>query len=468
MHSELEKLYKVSPLYKELFPKQLELALHPNRFRAALTGSRSGKTTACAVIAIINLMSRPNSLGVYLALTDKSVANIFMPIIRPLISKYNIRASVTNDFIQFDNGSKLILLGANHRHKVETFRGLKLSFCIIDECASFDQKILNYLIDEILIQRLSDLQGTLMLIGTPAAHCSGLFYDVTTGREEGWGVVNWSVFDNPYMIDQATKDVALYMKRKKCDRMNPKLQREYDGLWSTDDTELLIRKPTLMRPKSDYHVSTWRSVIGVDFGFNDKTAFSVIGWERNNPRSYVLEAFAISGEEAAKTEQGMVTYIGKILQQLKERYNPVRIVGDPAGASKIIMDEFLFKHKIFMEPATKKDKAHYIEIMNDALVNQLLVFHPDRTIELQKEVSRLVWNDDQTREREGMACDHFDATLYAYREALAYTEKIPVVAPKDDAYLEKEMIRQIEDSDRRKNEMNGDDPFFSEVYNILD
>ena len=469
MIPQLEQLYKVAPLYQELFPKQLELALNPNRFTASLTGSRAGKTTACAVIALQELLSNPNSLGVYLALTDKSVANIFMPIIRPLLAKYNIKAKITADDIQLSNGSKLIVLGANHIHKVETFRGLKLRFCIIDECASFNQKILNYLIDEIMIQRLSDLQGRLMLIGTPAAHCSGLFYDVTNNMEEGWGLVNWTVFDNPYMTKQALSDVELYMRRKLCQRQNPKLRREYDGEWAADDDELLVRVPTLTVPPTNYNIELWRSVIGVDFGFNDETAFSVIGWERNNPKAYVLETFGVTGEQATKTGLGMVSYIGNILNGLKDKYKPVKIVGDPAGASKILMDEFLFKHKIFMESAVKKDKAHYIEIMNDALVNQHLTFHPTQTRELQREVSKLVWNEERTREREGMKCDHFDATLYAYREALAYTEKIPLRQElKTPDQIGKEMMEQqiIRDTERMASK-RGDD-FFNDLNDFLD
>ncbi len=469
MIDELEQLYKAAPLYRELFPKQLELALNPNRFTASLTGSRAGKTTACAIISLQEMLTTPNCLGVYLALTDKSVVNIFMPIVRPLLAKYRITATVTNDYVQLSNGSRLVMLGANHIHKVETFRGLKLKFCIIDECASFNQKILKYLIDEIMVQRLSDLQGRLMLIGTPAAHCSGLFFDITTEKEQGWGLSHWSVFDNPHMVEQSTKDVEWEMKRRQCERTNPKLLREYDGQWAADDDELLVRTPSLVEPPSKYTLDGWRCVVGVDFGFNDATAFSVIGWERNNPKAYVLETFSITGEQASKTGIGMVTYIGNILNSLKERYKPVKIVGDPAGASKILMDEFLYKHKVFMESAVKKDKAHYIEIMNDALVNQALVFHPTLTKELQKEVSKLVWNEERTREREGQPCDHFDATLYAYREALAYTEKIPIAqALKTPDQLGKEMIQQQVIRDEQELENRRGDTFFVDFNNFLD
>src|ERR1700676_3882960 len=116
-------------MYQELFPKQLEFLLHPNRFVAGLTGSRGGKTTACAVFAGEDL-SKNVGLGLYVARTDASVRDIFMPIMKPLLHKYGIHAKVTSDEVIFSNGSRLLVLGANHPHKIENFRGLKLRFAI--------------------------------------------------------------------------------------------------------------------------------------------------------------------------------------------------------------------------------------------------------------------------------------------------------------------------------------------------
>ena len=51
----------------------------------------------------------------------------------------------------------------------------------------------------------------------------------------------------------------------------------------------------------------------------------------------------------------------------------MKIVGDPAGASKIIIAEYSEKYHIHIEPAQKSNKADYIEIFNDALVNEELI-----------------------------------------------------------------------------------------------
>ena len=47
------------------------------------------------------------------------------------------------------------------------------------------------------------------------------------------------------------------------------------------------------------------------------------------------------------------------------------------------MAEFSDKYKIFIESAQKTNKAHYIEIFNDALVNDNLILAPGKTETLQ-------------------------------------------------------------------------------------
>ena len=457
--NDLEQLYKVAPLYRELFDRQLEFALLPSRFIAAVCSRRAGKTTVCAVKAFQELLNRPNSIGIYLALTDRSVEDIFMPAVLPLVGKYKIKCKVNKDEIIFSNGSKLLICGANHSHKIETFRGIKLLFCIIDEAASFSEKILHYLIDEIIGPALSDLQGQLMLIGTPAAHCQGMFYNVTQGTEGVWVTRRWTAFNNPYVVDNFTKYADLFCLRKKCDQSHPKFRREYLGEWCTDDESLMIRPFIVNDLPTNYTPDTHRSVIGVDFGFNDQTAFSVIAWERNNPTAYVVECYGRS--------QMSVSEIANELKRLKETYKPITIVGDPAGASKIMMQEFLDKYKIVMTPAQKTNKAHYIEILNDALINGLLRLS-NTTQDLQHEMKRVVWNEERTRELEGMKCDQLDATLYAFRESLAFTEKIKVFVIETDKEKEQKYIQSQIDRDMIRITQRKGDTFFDDVSYILE
>lgn len=459
--SDLDTLYKIAPLYKELFMEQLQFALAPTRFVAAVCSRRAGKTTVCAVKALQELMSHPNSIGMYLALTDNSVEDIFMPVVRPLVNKYKIKCRIKTDEIIFDNGSKLIICGANHPNKVETFRGVKLLFCIIDEAASFKEATLSYLIDAVIRPALSDTQGQLMLIGTPAAHCSGPFYEITTGQKGSnvWITKRWSQADNPYMKEQFKLESELFFMEKACDATHPKFRREYLGEWCADDETLMVRHFASEHPAIPYSRDEWRTVIGVDFGFNDATAFSVIGWKHNFPKAYVLESMSMT--------KSSVTTIANALQGLKTKYNPISIVGDPAGASKIIMEEFSKRYHINIKSAQKQDKAHYIELFSDALATESLVLVPGKTVKLQDEIKKLVWNEERTREQEGQACDEFDATLYCYREARAYLEKVPVPKKIDPNQWEKDMLETAKKNYETRESAKLGDPFFVQVNKFL-
>lgn len=192
-----------------------------------------------------------------------------------------------------------------------------------------------------------------------------------------------------------------------------------------------------MVDKPIYVKDDWRTVIGIDFGFNDKTVISVIGWRYNNPIAYVLETVGLQYAGTSK--------IAAELQRVKQQYNPISVVGDPAGSSKIIMQEFSEKYKIHMESAQKTNKAHYIEILDDALLNgDLKICNNNK--ELVEELKVLVWNEDRSREREGQACDFFDATLYSYRAARAFLEKVPIPSkPKTGDDIAREMEQMLID-----------------------
>lgn len=458
---DLEPIYQVYPLYRYLFAKQLEVALCPSRFRALLCSRRAGKTKGLLIEQIQNHMNMPNSMGLYLALTDKSVIRIVFPIVKEIIRDYKVKAEIIGDDIVFENGSLISVLGANHINKIEGFRGTKLLSCIIDEAASFKDNILSDLIDSIVIPALSDLQGTLTLAGTPAPHCSGLFFNITNNLEGMgvWIIKKWSALDNPYQAKQHLMDAELYLRRKKCDEQNPKYRREYLGEWCADDDELMIKPFKLCEPQI-YQTSGWRSVIGVDIGFNDETAMTVVGWKNNNPKAYVLRSIGKSGQS--------VSDIAYMLKTLKEEFKPVKIVVDPAGASKTLMEEFSRKYRIHTESASKTDKAHYIEIMNDALINEELVLVDMETTELQNEMRKLVWNEDRTREREGIKCDRLDATLYAYRAALHYLEQIKVVPVLDPYALSKQMEQQAIAQYRVREELRQPDKFYDDLAMYLE
>jgi hypothetical protein len=121
-----------------------------------------------------------------------------------------------------------------------------------------------------------------------------------------------------------------------------------------------------------------------------------------------------------------------------------------------------------MESAQKQDKAHYIEIFNDALTLEVLLLHPDTTLELANEMKHVVWNEEHTREAEGVKCDHLDATIYCYRAVLAYTEKIPVFKKETPKEQEQNWLKQQIELDQQRFIDKKGDTFFDDVAYIME
>jgi hypothetical protein len=465
--NELEALYKTYPLYRELFAEQLAFVLSPSKYKTALCSSRAGKTTAIAVDFLDTCNSKSNTMCFYLALTKESVERIFLPVVRPLIEKYKLKCQLQKNRVLFDNGSQLIFTSADSDRMVETLRGVKLAKAAIDEAASFNQTRLMYLMDEVLELRLADLKGMLILTGTPAAHCSGVFHDITNVNPVGWDVHTWDCFDNPYVAANMKDTLEKFMMRKQIDINHPKIQREFYGKWVTDTDELMIKPYHIEALPTAYNNEEYFSVVGLDMGYNDNTVVSIIVWRKHFPKAYIVKTISLNGKKANEiaqvTGKGMVTQLADILTKVKATYQPRRIVGDYAGGSaQIIWDEFKHKYNLFIENAKKNEKTHYIELFNDALINKELVVCPNETTELQKEMKSVVWNDTHTKESEHVPCDHLDATLYAYREAFAYLEKIQVKKATTPDIEAQNMLKKFEEQWRRKQDQEEDD-FLYEV-----
>lgn len=429
---DLENLYKVSPVLRELFYEQLMFVLNPAKLKTALCSMRAGKTTAIAADFVADSLLYSESLMFYLGLTDVTIDKIFKPAIKPLLDKYAPDAKILSDEIHFKNGSIISMFGANHPEKVQSFHGLKLRKAAIDEAQSFRKKILTYLVEEVLINRLSDLDGILYLLGTPASHCSGLYYDYTTS-----GTIpthTWTAFDNPFMANQWEKTLQATMERKKIDKSHPMIRRNFYAEWCADNESLIIRGFHVVPAPINIH--NIRTVIGLDLGFDDEMVFAILGWFPNERKCYVLETIGLF--------EASVSEIAKMLLSLVSKYRPERVVFPVDTGGKTLMEEFKRKYNINGVVAEKKDKKTYLEILSDACINQDLVLCEKTTERLQQQFKKAVWNDDKTLEHEGCEVDHLDATLYAYRECLHDLEKIIIKKTFTSEDYQKEIIRKME------------------------
>lgn len=103
--------------------------------------------------------------------------------------------------IDFDNGSRIDLFGADDMRSLRKQRGLSKHVYWIDEAQDF--RFIQDFYDAIIIGSLTDYDGECWLTGTPGRDCSGMFYDITKDPGDGapmpgWEVHTLAVIDNPF------------------------------------------------------------------------------------------------------------------------------------------------------------------------------------------------------------------------------------------------------------------------------
>lgn len=443
---ELVRRQKFSHFAPSLFQLQHDFINDPSKLKALLCGRRAGKSTVAASYLVKTCLDYPGTRSLYVGLTRSSAKKILWKELKDLNKKHQLRIKFNNtDLIaEFPNGSELYLIGANDEAAAEGIRGIKLKLAVIDEAASF-RKHIQYLIDEILTPTLIDLQGTLCLIGTPGASCSGPFFSATQPGSE-YSVHKWTILDNIY-IPHAKVWLTDYKKKKGWQDDNPIYQREWLGRWVKSLDSLVYRFDSSRNVISSLPSGNYNYILSIDVGYVDATAFVVGAYKENDPTFYIVDTFAKSGMD-----------VDAILDKAKEfidRYNPVKTVIDPGAGGKSIAETYRKRYGVSILGAQKNEKADHIEIMNsDFNSGRIKSLASNSALHEQWEI--IQWDEDRKREDERYVCDLADAALYAYRESTHYTQSVPLPEPEKftPTYWQLEaqrMEEELEEALMRKN-----------------
>jgi hypothetical protein len=399
--------YKALTPIDGLFDKQKEFHFDTNRFKVAQTSRRAGKTVLAATRLIEAARSTEESVNPYIALTRDSAKRILWPTLLSTLEDYGIKAEPIESelSVKFDTRSQIFLVGADQKNFIKRLRGIKTKRSAIDEAQSFGPH-LGELVDDVLTPTLADFDGDIDLYGTPGPVPTGYFFDATEGKF-GFKCFRWTLFDNPYMPNARNFVEALKTKRGWTDQ-NPTYLREWLNQWVYDEDALLFK---FKRERNSYSELpegfTWNTILGIDLGFEDATAFTTVTYSDKHPTVYITHSekctHMVPSEIAVRTEQ------------LIERFKPVKIVCDTGGLGKMIAEEIRRRYSIPIHPAEKKEKASNIMMMNgDFIDGRLMVAANLSSLIHQYET---LPRGAKGIEEEGYECDEADAALYAYRES---------------------------------------------------
>lgn len=438
---EFVKRNQVKLLLSDLFSAQRDILLDLAR-RIVITKTRRAGFTYLAVRDLLyKALSGPGFNVGYLTKTRQWAEDLGWTPLKELSAKYDLGVDFNNSKLQATcpNGSIIRLVGADTYDQPESLRGLAWKLVIVDEAGSIKPEILKYVLKQVIAAGLSDYKGQLVLAGTPPPSCEGFFVDVAKDPDKyGYKPYTMNVRDNPMFPRWASKDnwqdlVDDWLEEER--RINglkvtdSEYQREYLGLLVRDEQKFIyeLNKEINQLPDSSSNnlPSDLIYVLSIDTGYEDESAFVVLGYSPTTQKVYLVEYLAARQMDFHQLEAEAWRLVGI--------YYPETIVYDPAAAgktlSRTLVDELSMRFNLTVEPADKTTKRAYMLLLKTAIRQGNFLMPPGKAYE---QMESLRWNKARTREAEGQPADLCDAILYGWRWCYQFLEPdIEDVKPDD-------------------------------------
>lgn len=408
-----ESLHRVM---RGLFDKQLAVPKDPSRRVAIFCPRRAGKTSLLVPWLIQEAFAcqDPGATIFVIGPTLEHARALMWRPLQALDETYDLGLQLVRDPARciLPNGVHIYFRGARDSEQLGVLRGFKNLMVVIDEVQDIKDGIL-YEIFAATGPGLRDLNGRMVVAGTPGRVAQGIWYEISTKRRANWSVHSWTMFDNPHLPPDA-KNFEIIRQEEGLSPEDPRFKREYLGLWIEDNSELVYRFSVEHNgiPGKEVDLDQnldWHYVMGVDFGHHDSSAVVMGAFSYETDQYYEVA-------EAGGPGLTISDFMDQCVLPFIKQYAPMRIVGDPAARQLIA--EINQRWGINMLKADKPGKLAFIDLMNsDFLLGRI---HTPMDFELTRERMQLIW-DPLAKPRlveHPKRPNHFcDAALYAYREA---------------------------------------------------
>lgn len=317
-------------------------------------------------------------------------------------------------------------MGFSTRADSALLKGDRYDVAIIDECQDLPDELLGYLYSTVISPALMDRKGTVVFLGTPGPVEDGYYYKCAVGKQMGWKQFKWTWKDNPFLPDPEGW-LASELEQRGLHETDPVSQREYFANWVKDSDELLYRfskDKNLFDPSFEFKLSDWDFVLGIDLGFKDRTALVVFAYNFNkSPHTYVIDC--------EQEQYADVTRVAELISKFQSIYPKIRLITDSANAQAVA--ELQNRFNLPIEAAEKKQKAVYINLLNDDLRRGRVKLNPIACKQLIQQLD-LIQIDPRYKadpakriEKPGVStkCDLADAFLYGWRHTYGYLYSEP-------------------------------------------
>lgn len=430
---------------------------------------------------VLRMVRNRRAQCVFIATTKEHARELIWEDLKDLLSFENLdidavfnETRLTVTFTR--NGSTLKLTGADDKKEIDKLRGRSFHEVGIDEAASHEQRLLEWLIKRVCGPRMGEYKGSIVLFGSPGHDLRGTFYDATgpgsklhrpyEKRHEpeyqnwlSWSSHHWTVADGAPFVEALAKELEEHYIEKASEQWSddhPVWMREYLGKWAQDDTASMFRyRPQLTgeaaRERNVPEGTAWNQwnperfgshlfarlpedrtdwlyAYGFDMGHSDPFAVVVLAFSPSDPTRTIYHVYSFSKPKM---------YARPIAQLLlgvdDKRPNgcsphekptglfettgyPIGMVSDMTHLGGSILDELLAVYGVAIGPAEQKAKFAAVELANGDLLDGRIKILKGSILEDQ--LSTLQWQPDEfgrLREPKGVANHEVDAFIYARR-----------------------------------------------------
>ena len=444
-------LTNIESLFNTTFRQQTEFIKDPAKLKALFCTRRAAKSFTAGLYLVYEALSHPGVNCLFLGLTRESAYGIVWKDILKVINRtYGLKARFNESKLtmSFPNGSVIAVTGADaSEDEMNKLLGRKYRLACVDEASMYTIDV-HKMIYGILKPAMTDVDGTICMMGTASNFTRGLFYDITAGKEPGWKLFQWSAFDNPHVSANWGKELDDITANRPLFKETPLYKQWYLNKWVIDDEKLVYKfnhdKNVYQSIPVKLQSANWTYVLGIDTGWEDDNAFVLTGYCDQDKALHVIKTFN-------KPKMTFDQVVAKINEFIADKQHPIsKVVID--GANKQGVESMRQRSLIPFEYADKQGKVDFIEMLNADLIQEKIKINSNCKT-LIDELMGLVWqtNGDKIRlpkkEHPALPNHICDALLYSWRMGYHYSYQEPKPLPKPGspewAAEEQERMREI-------------------------
>jgi hypothetical protein len=499
-------------------PAQADGILDPSTRVAFCVGRGGAKTTTKRARGLIKCARIPRGIVVYCATSRAQAEELMWFKLKDLVEAYG----VSKDFSFLDSklrmtclrtGATYRLFGIEDKRDAEKLRGQPFDELQLDECGSWDPRLLEHTIDRIAAPRMGERGGAIVIGGTPGLDQRGTFYEATRlgsaehrpyrDREKPefarwlkWSSHAWSLADVVALPDAERRYPALVAnwqealiqkERKGWSDDHPVWMREHLGLWSADHTDKVFRyRPHLdgkpwnqWDPLGDRALEgldalrtavaalprdagTFHYFIAMDMGSRDPFACNVFAFSPTDAERRIFHVWCF--ERTAMYAKAIAEILLGPGLDHAQLAGVLGVIGWPDGmeidADQALIDELGKVYGLRCKKAERKADYKFgaIELTNGDFVEGRLKIIKDSA--LAQQLTILQWKPDEygmLREDKAQANHSTDCLVYGRRAIAILFDMGVVVAEKASMPVHADPFVAAALANRRDDEDDGHD-----------